>query len=267
MIKLTKTLKFRFLRYINENLMNILSPAFFVILWELLVYLGVLNPSYFPSPSKIFIRLIELFQTGELVTHTVATVYRLFFAFILAAVPGIAIGLLMGLSKTIRSIVDPIIALIYPIPKVAMLPLFMVIFGLGTLPIVVTAFITAFFIIILNTLAGVLNIDKVLFEAARNYGAKGWRLFIKVVLPGAMPMIFTGLRLGLGMSLIVVVASEFIATQSGLGYLIYISWRVLRVEDMYVGFVVTGILGYMVTRGLEKLSDKLMPWREEKVVI
>lgn len=247
----------------RERLISVLSPIGFLVLWEFAAGIGLVPPTWFPPPSSISVVFVELVQDGTLVTHTGVTLRRLAGAFLLAAVPGIAIGLVMGLNDTVRAIVDPLVSILYPMPKIAMLPLIIIIFGFGDLSIIVTASITAFFIILLNTMAGVLEIDDVLLEAGENFHATGFQKFYKVVLPGAMPLIFTGLRLGLGLSLIVTIAAEFIASETGLGFFIFNSWQILRVEHMFAGFFVIAIIGYLSTAGLEKLGDRLMPWQEQ----
>lgn len=246
----------------QDQWISILSPIGFLILWELTVYVGLVPATWFPAPTTISVTFYELVEEGILYEHTLVTLRRLLGAFLLASIPGIVLGLTMGLSKTIRAISDPIISIIYPIPKIALLPLIIIIFGFGDPSIIVTASITAFFVITLNTMSGVLEIDDVLLEAAENYHATGPKKFYKVVLPGSMPLIFTGLRLGLGLALIVVVAAEFIAAEEGLGWLIVNSWQILRVERMYCGFIAIGVIGWVTTFGLESLGDRLMPWQD-----
>lgn len=246
----------------RERLISILSPIGFLVLWELIVLMGFLPKTWFPQPTTIAGVFVMLVQEGTLIDHTATTLRRLAGAFLLAAIPGVCIGLVMGLSSTIRAIMNPLVSIIYPMPKIAMLPLIIIIFGFGNTSIIVTASITAFFIIMLNTVAGVQTIDDVLLDAAENFHATGFKKFYKVVIPGALPLIFTGLRLGLGLALIVTIAAEFIASESGLGYFIFNSWQILRVEYMFSGFFMIAVIGFLSSAGLERLGDRLMPWRE-----
>lgn len=246
----------------RERLISILSVIALPVLWETTVRMGLVPATFFPAPSTIVSTFLSLAQSGELWHHTFTTLWRLGAAFALASFFGITLGLVMGMSSTVRAVLDPIVAITYPIPKIALLPLTMIIFGLGDASIIVTATVSAFYLILLNTSAGVREIDDVLFEVADNFQATGFRKFYKVILPGSMPLIFTGLRIGLGVALIVVVAAEFIASESGLGYLIFSSWRILRVERMYVAFVVIGLIGYLTTAGLSTLGNYLMPWHD-----
>ena len=250
----------------HERLISVLSPLGFVVLWELTVLAGLVPETWFPRPTSIAVVFSGLVEDGTLVRHTTVTLRRLIGAFLLASVPGIVLGLVIGLSSTARAVVDPLVSILYPMPKIALLPLIIIIVGFGDPSIIVTASITAFFIILLNTAAGVLTIDDVLLEAAENFHATGVQKFYKVVLPGAMPLIFTGLRLGLGLSLIVTIAAEFIASEAGLGFFIFNSWQILRVEYMFAGFFVIAIIGYLSTVGLERLGERLMPWQERDYV-
>jgi NitT/TauT family transport system permease protein len=147
-----------------------------------------------------------------------------------------------------------------PVPKMALLPLLLFIFGLGETSKVVVIGIAGFFQLLLTTLHGVRTIDPVLIQAAQNYGAKGWQLFVKVILPAALPSIFTGLRIALSISLLLIVAAEMVAAKRGIGYLIWLSWSNLSVRKMYVGIMVMAIIGLLVTNGLKRLGRWLMPW-------
>ncbi len=183
-----------------------------------------------------------MINSGELWEHLGISLQRIVLGFLLGSIPGILIGLLMGWFRGVRAFVDPIVAATYPIPKISLLPLLLVIFGLGETSKVVTVAIAGFFLVLISTAHGVMRIDPILVQAAHNYGATGWKLFAKVIMPACLPAIFTGLRLSLGVSLLIIVAAEFVAANRGLGYLIWISWSTLSVGKMYVGLVVIAIL-------------------------
>ena len=155
---------------------------------------------------------------------------------------------------------DPVFAVVYPIPSVLFLPLVSFVVPAGEIALVVTSAVTSFFLIALTTTHGVRQIDRLVVEAALHYGARGRRLFTAVLLPGALPSIFTGLRLGLGFSLIVVIAVEIVSASRGLGALLWLSWQVLKVEDMYATFVVIALLGALLSYGLAALRSRLLPW-------
>jgi NitT/TauT family transport system permease protein len=170
---------------------------------------------------------------------------------------------MIGWFRGVKAFADPIIAATYPIPKISLLPLLLVIFGIGETSKVVTVAIAGFFLVLITTAHGVTQIDHVLIQAAENYGARRWNLFTKVILPASMPSIFTGLRLALGVSLLIIVAAEFVAANRGIGYLIWISWSTLSVGKMYAGLIIIAFLGVLFTSGLEFAGRKLMPWSKD----
>jgi NitT/TauT family transport system permease protein len=245
------------------RLISIVSPFFILIAWEALVRIGVLDFRFFPPPSEVLILLIEMTLSGEILMHLSISLQRIIFGFVLGAVPGITLGLLMGWSRAVRAFLDPVIAVLYPIPKVAILPLLLIIFGLGEASKIVIVAIAGFFIILITTAHGVMRIDHTLIQAAQNYGASGWKLFANVILPATLPAIFTALRLALGVSLLVIVSAEIVASNRGLGYLIWMAWSTLTVKEMYVGLVVIGVLGLLSTNGVEYLGQRIMPWAQD----
>jgi NitT/TauT family transport system permease protein len=139
----------------------------------------------------------------------------------------------------------------------------LIILGVGEPAFVLTGASSAFFQIVISTLAGVQTMDPRLVEVGRNYGAHGTRLFWKVILPAALPAIFTGLRLGLGLALVTLVAVEFIAAKSGLGHLVYRHWQMLSTPEMYAAFALVGALGLALTRGLRALQARVLTWQED----
>jgi len=153
---------------------------------------------------------------------------------------------------------------IYVLPKIAILPLVMLIFGIGEVSKIVIVGIAAFFLVLTNTMTGVRDIEPIYLEAGRNYGANGWQLLWHVILPGALPFIFAGLRLSLGTALIVIIAAEFVAAKYGLGFLIWYSWQTLLTENMFAGLVVIMVLGTLFTSGLQIVERRLMPWQREE---
>ena len=245
------------------RLLSVISPLTVLLVWEVAVQAGLLDRRFFPPPSSVMRVLFNMVMSGEIVGHLSISLQRIVFGFLLGAIPGILIGLLSGWSRGVRAFVDPIVAATYPIPKIALLPLIMLIFGLGEASKVVTVAIAVFFLVLITTAHGVMHIDPVLIEAGQNYGAGGWRLFANVILPASLPSIFTGLRLALGTSLLVIVAAEFVAANQGIGYLIWISWSTMAVGKMYAGLVVIAVLGLLFTSGLGRLGRALMPWAQD----
>jgi NitT/TauT family transport system permease protein len=230
--------------------------------WELASRLAILSPRYFPPPTAVAAFLVQHFFGQDLGLETATTVLRLAAAFAIAAVPGVALGLAMGMARPIRNAVDPYIALLYPVPKIALLPFLLILLGTGEPAFVLTGALSAFFQIAISTLAGVQTMDPRLLEVGRNYGARGLRLFRAVILPAALPAIFTGLRLGLGLALVAIVVVEFIAAKSGLGHLVYRHWQMLSTTEMYGAFALVGALGLLLTRGLAALQRRALAWQD-----
>ncbi|MCB0108626.1 MAG: ABC transporter permease subunit, partial [Caldilineaceae bacterium] len=159
---------------------------------------------------------------------------------------------------------DTTMSAAYVLPKIAIFPIMMLLFAdpFGEGPKVAVVAISAFFLVAINTMVGVRDIDPVLIQAARNYGAKGWQLFYHVIIPGALPVIFAGLRLALGTALIVIVAIEFVRAKKGVGFMTYYYWEILSTEKMYAGLVVVMVLGVLLTYGLQWVEKRVMPWEE-----
>lgn len=250
-------------RRLAEHGVAVASPVLVLLAWEIAGATGLLGPAFFPRPSTVLAHLGRLVADGTLAGHAVATLARVAGAFALAAVLGIAIGLAMGLWRRLREGLDPVFAVVYPIPSVLFLPLVSFVLPRGETALIVTAAVTSFFLVSFTTLEGVRQIDPLVVEAARHYGAGGRRLFTAVLLPGALPYVFTGLRLGLGYALIVVVAVEIVAASRGLGALLWLSWQVLKVEDMYATFLVIAGLGAVLSYGLAALRARLLPWAQD----
>ncbi len=174
----------------------------------------------------------------------------------IGSIPAVAMGLLMAMFKPVRIFFDPLIATLFPIPKIALMPLLLLAFGFGDASKVALVAIAVFFPVIVNTYVGASNIDKIYWDVAKNYGASQWVMFTRVVFFGALPTIFAGLRIALAVSFIVLVASEFVATKSGIGYLIWNSWELLQVDVMFVGIVTIGILGLITSVIFQEIERK-----------
>jgi NitT/TauT family transport system permease protein len=243
--------------------MAVAVPGALLVLWEALARLGVVSVRYFPPPSRIGAALADGFVGGELGGETLVTLTRLGLAFALAAAPAVPLGLLMGMVRPVRAVVEPYVAFLFPVPKIALLPFLLILLGVGEPAFVLTGAISAFFQITISTLAGVQTMDRRLLEVGRNYGAHGARLFARVILPAALPAIFTGLRLGLGLALVAIVAVEFIAARSGLGHLVYRHWQTLSTPPMYAAFALVGALGLLLTRGLRALQARTLAWQHD----
>jgi NitT/TauT family transport system permease protein len=238
---------------------GLVVPLALLALWEAAARFTLVSPRYFPPPTRIAAGLASADLGGE----ALVTLARLAMAFALAALAGVPLGLAMGRIRALREAVDPYIAFLFPVPKIAMLPFLLILLGVGEPAFVLTGAISAFFQITISTQAGVQTMDPRLLEVGRNYGAHGARLFRAVILPAALPSIFTGLRLGLGLALVTLVAVEFITARSGLGHLVYRHWQMLSTVEMYGAFALVGALGLGLTRGLGAVQRRMLAWQDE----
>lgn len=244
-----------------ERTVSVLSPIALLGVWEMLVALGWLDRRFFPPPSTVIAEFARLARSGELWTHLGASLGRIAVGFTLGGLAGLAVGTAMGLSRFVRAALNPIVGAIMPIPKIALLPLILLLFGLGETSKYVTIAIAVFFYLVINTMAGVLNIDRIYWDVGKNFRASRMRVFRTIAFPGALPMIFAGLRLAWGVSLLVLVAAEFVGARSGIGFLIWRSWQVFEIEPMFVGLTVIGALGWLSFTILDELERHLIPWQ------
>ena len=240
----------------------LISPLLIVALWELLVAIGILRASYVPPPSQLGPHLVALLAGDDLWRHLSVTLYRLGLSFLFALIPAVLLGLSLGMFRNMRLALEPILTSLYAIPKIALLPLIMLVMGVNEGSLIFTCTLTSFVQMTVSTTGGVLAVDRVVLEAGRNYGATGWRLFRYVLLPSALPDIFTGMRIGLGLTLVLVVAVELTAAQEGLGAFLWTAAQTLSATNLFATFLVIGAIGWALTYGLDRLGDWLMPWRE-----
>ena len=250
-------------RQAQERVLYLVSPIGLLLLWEFLLWAGFGDRRFIPAPSDIAVRFWELSKSGELAWHTLVTLYRVFAGFFIGAIPAIAVGLLMAMFRPVRLFFDPLVAALFPIPKVALMPLLLLAFGFGDASKIALVATAVFFPVVVNTYAGAANIDKLYWDVAKNYGASPLVLFTRVVFFGALPLIFAGLKIALAVSFVVLVAAEFVASKSGLGYLIWNSWELLQVDYMFVGIVVIGVLGLVMSVAFQELENLVIPWKAD----
>lgn len=231
-------------------------------IWEWKSHAGSLSALYFPPPSQIIDSFARLIENGELGANLWATLERVFLGFFFGGSFGLVVGVIMGRSARANSILDPFIAALHPIPKIAVLPLFMIIFGIGEASKLMVIAVAVFFPMVINTAVGVRQIHPIHFEVARSFGVGPMRLFTSVLLPGALPLVLAGTRLGLNIALLVTIAIELLAVQTGLGKMMWFAWQTMRTEELYVSLFVTAAVGIGLNMFLEYLRRLLVPWQE-----
>ena len=237
-----------------------------IVVWELGSRFGKsVNPQLdvmLPPPTAVFSAAQDLWARGVLITHIRDSLMRVLIAVGTAAALGIPLGLAMGWFEKFRDVVDPVIEFIRPIPPLAWIPLSILWFGIGDTQIEYIIFLAAFFPVVLNSRAGARDIDTYLVRAGLSLGATPRDLFFTVILPGALPNIFTGLRIALGIGWMALVAGELVAAPSGLGYLINNARTLFRSDYILLGMVLIGALGLVLDYGMRQLIRLVMPWHK-----
>jgi NitT/TauT family transport system permease protein len=238
----------------------LVSPTVLLLAWEAASSAGLLSRLFFPAPSVILTTLVGMIASGELWAHLSISLQRVAWGFLVGAIPAVVLGLAMGWSGKVRILFEPLIASTLPIPKLVVLPIVMLIFGIGEPSKVVIVAVGAFYPAVINAAAGVAGIREVYFEVARNFGATRWQRFWRVVVPGSLPMVFAGLRLAFGMALLMAVAAEFVAARRGIGALIWLSWETLRTDKLYAGIAAWAVVGVLSSALLGGVRRYVIRW-------
>lgn len=244
-----------------ELLLTITGPVVILLVWEFLSKTELINPLFWPAPSTLWPTAVDMVNNRDLLGDIGISTYRIAAGFTIGTIPGVMLGLAMGLFWPVRVFFMPIASAIYAIPKMAILPLAIIAFGIGELSKIMIVAISVFFMIALSTMSGVMSIDGQFHDVATNLGASQWQMFYTVALPGSLPAVFTGMRLSLGFALIVIVGTEFLMANEGIGHVIWQNYQILRIKEMYVGLVVTGLMGWGMSLMLDLAERVLVPWR------
>jgi ABC-type nitrate/sulfonate/bicarbonate transport system permease component len=229
--------------------------------WWGAVASGMANPVLMPPPDAVFVAITEMILEGSLPIDIGVSLARALGGFTIATVIGVPLGVLIGRSARAFAVIDPWIELARPVPPIAVLPLVVLWFGIGEESKLVVVFYGALFPILVNTVQGVRSVDNGLVRAARALGASERQIFRLVVLPASVPSVVTGLRLGAGMAIFVLVAAELLGSSSGLGWLIMDAREHFFTDRIMVGIVALGVVGYAINRSLLWIEHRLVRWR------
>jgi ABC-type nitrate/sulfonate/bicarbonate transport system permease component len=240
---------------------TVASPLALLVLWEVLSRLDVVDSRVLPPPSEVLLRIGELVTSGELLPHVQATVVRFVVGLVLGAVAGTVVGLTMGLFPAARAVVSPLIAVIYPLPRIAMFPLILILVGFNERANILEITLAPFFTMAISTMSAVLAIDPIYRDVARSFETGTRDLYLRVTLPAALPAVMGALRVSVGLALMSTTAVEFLAASEGLGYLIWHSWQILSLQDCLSGMVVAGLLGSLAYGAVGVLARLLVPWQ------
>lgn len=248
----------------RDRMVGVLSPLLLILAWEICARRGIIDTRFFPAPTSILAKMFDMARSGELWGHLSASLQRLLWGSLLGGIPALLLGIVMGLYRPVRAAIDPLISATYPVPKSAILPLILLIFGLGEASKIVMVALGVFYPVVINTITGVLQIDKIYLDVGKNFRAGRWQTFRTIALPGALPSIMAGVKLGIGMGLILIAIAEMVGAKNGIGFMIWDAWQVLSVETMYVGLIVISILGFLLTLILNEIEGWILPWKQER---
>jgi NitT/TauT family transport system permease protein len=247
-----------------ERALAVAAPISIVLAWQVAVSTRLLNPGLFPPPTAIAVNFWSYLTSGELATNTIWTLSRLLVGCLVGGIPGTLVGLAMGMNRWVRAYAQPLISLLYPIPKIAILPLLYFIFGTGEWAKYAAVAIGVFFLMAINTEAGVRQIEPIYLDVARAYRIRPRSFYFRVLLPGALPNIYAGMKLSIGIAIVLAVAAEFQLTRVGLGFAIFNAQQLLDVDRLYAALVAVSLLGFVLTYALDVTERYAIPWRRPR---
>ncbi|MEA4924994.1 MAG: ABC transporter permease [Syntrophomonadaceae bacterium] len=251
------------IKQLGRGLESVSAVLGVLLLWELLPRLGLVSVKVLPPFSVVFSKFIAMVISGELVSHTAISLERAFGGFIVSVIIAIPLAFLLGWSQRAERIIDPLGQLCRNTATLAMYPLFILIFGLGeSAKIAIIAWGTLW-PILLNTIEGVRAVDPLLVKSARSMAISRLGLFIKVILPMAFPLMFTGIRLAASRAVIILVAAEMMGAHSGLGYLVFHAEAFYMISEMYSAIIMLVILGVSINYTLVTCEKRISHWKEQ----
>jgi NitT/TauT family transport system permease protein len=253
-----------FAKVLKKSLNLSAAIIVFLLLWELAARLGIIvNPLFLPPFSKVLTALAEVAVSGELWRHALISLRRAISGYCFGLLFSIPFGLLIGWYKRIEAFLWPLLQVFRNLPILALFPVFIMFFGIGEVSKTAIIFWAAIWVVLLNTISGVRSVDSQLIKASRSMGTSPLRLFATVILPGALPFIFTGMRLAASNSILVLVAAEMMGASRGLGYALNFNQSNMFVDRMYAYLMVMAIIGCTLNFSLEAVERRIFKWRAE----
>ncbi len=243
----------------------IISVILGMVIWEMVDSLMIRNSLVLVGPSRVAEAFMKLLSRGVLARHVYATFVEFILGYLVGVMIGIGVGVLMALSRRAKEILSPWVTIWYNAPIILLAPLFITAFGLGIASKIAIVFIGAVFPVLFNTYTGMTTVDGRLVEAVRAFGGTRRQIFFKVTVPGALPLVMTGLRLSVGRALVGAIVSEFFGARAGIGYLITAASEAFRTAEALVGVVLLAIGGYLTFEVLKYVERKIAPWYEYRV--
>jgi ABC-type nitrate/sulfonate/bicarbonate transport system permease component len=245
---------------LKERLAGLILIIVLLLIWEAASKLALVNPIFLPPFSEIIATLVNMILKGELINHVGYTVFRCFLGYFLAILVAVPLGIMMGRSKFLYRVFEPLVEMLRPLPSAAIIPVAILFLGIHTKMKLAVIMFGSLWPILINTIHGVRGIDPILIDTGRTFNLDQKKLLTKIIIPGASPNIVTGMRISLAIALILAVTVEMVAGSDGLGFCI-IDWeRSFRFKEMYAGIFALGILGYLINYLFLRIDNKFMRW-------
>ncbi|WP_375103496.1 ABC transporter permease [Paenibacillus sp. RS8] len=250
------------LKWIPKKLHGWIVPLALVAIWEVAAALHLVSATTLPAPSSIIAQFFSLIASGELLRHLGISAYRAGLGFLLGSATGLLLGLSTGLGKLVERTLDPSLQMLRTIPLLALIPLFILWFGVGEFSKILMISLGAFFPVYLNTFLGIRNVDIKLVEVSRIFQYTRWQLLSKMIIPAALPNILLGIRLSLGASWLVLVVAEMMGTSAGIGYMIQDARAYSQTDIVFVGISIFAVIGKLSDSAIRLLERRWLHWRD-----
>jgi ABC-type nitrate/sulfonate/bicarbonate transport system permease component len=245
----------------EHALLGTISMLAFLAFWEASVAFGWVNPLFTSSPSRIVRTAIEMFADGSIWYDIQVSGFEFVVGYGAAVVFGVPLGILMGWYSRVDAVLDPFVSALYATPRIALLPLVMIWFGIGVMSKIAIVFLGAIFPILVNTITGVRTVNADFVKVARSFGSNDWQMFLTVALPSSVPLLLTGLRLGIGHALVGIVVGEMYGATHGLGFLIATAGARFQTDKVMVGIILIAAAGVALTELLRLIERRFERWR------
>lgn len=244
-----------------EIALGITVPVLLLVGWEAASKAGALDPLFFPAPTDLWSTMTNLWSSGQMEHLLWVSFRRVLEGFFLGSAAGLLLGIGIGSVRIVRSALQPLVYALWTIPKLALLPLLLLFFGLGETPVIVLIAIECMFLVLIPTITAVLSVPQPYVEAARSFDASRWQMLRYVTIPAALPQMLVALRLAAGASVLVMVAAEYVNGKSGIGFFIFNSWQLFATKQMYVGIITVAVAGALFTMLVSGIAAYLTRWQ------
>lgn len=244
-----------------EIALGVSVPILLLVIWEVASKTGALDPNFFPAPTDLWSTGVNLYGSGQIEAYIGISFRRVFEGFAVGSGAALIAGVGIGSSRIVRAALGPVIYALWTIPKLALLPLLLLFFGLGELPVVILIAVECFFLVLIPTMTAVASVPLTYREALDSFGASRWQMLRYVVLPASLPQMFVALRISAGASVLVMVAAEYVDGKEGLGFFIFNSWQLFATKQMYIGILTVAVLGALFTLLITAIGGYVTRWQ------